>query len=331
MTKIRIPKEFGVAPNNLLNNKKLSFKAKGIYTYLQSKPDGWDFASERIQKDSTEGVSAISTGLKELEENGYLERRKHRNNKGQWEWEYVLHGKPTSNSPSTDNRGTDDAVTDNLSTNKERYIKKDKERKKEYSADAEKGSPVEDDIQLVEVDDNGEEITHDKWNNPIKKKKEHKETQDKKQKISELYWEYSGVKPKNKAERVHFRSVNNQFLKRLAKTYPLSDIERSMQYCEARFDDWSLSAVEKNILKARSEEDPRIASIVVTHAKFKGIDIDGKEDDFVRKHKDIAKKLLDYEPQEILTAHKYCEEKFPETWGLEAVVNNIDYALANKN
>ncbi len=59
-----------------LRKQDISFKAKGVYAYLFSKPDGWDFASERIQKDSTDGRKAILAGLKELEDAGYLERKK---------------------------------------------------------------------------------------------------------------------------------------------------------------------------------------------------------------------------------------------------------------
>lgn len=62
--------------NCVLNNPKISARAKGIYAYLYSKPDGWDFNYIRIAKDHMEGKNTILKAIKELENAGYLERRK---------------------------------------------------------------------------------------------------------------------------------------------------------------------------------------------------------------------------------------------------------------
>lgn len=67
---------FTQVANEVLNNKKLSFKAKGLYSYLFSKPDGWDFSSVRIKEDGTDGRKGILSGLKELEDAGFLSRKK---------------------------------------------------------------------------------------------------------------------------------------------------------------------------------------------------------------------------------------------------------------
>lgn len=65
--------------NDLLNDSRISAKAKGIYSYIFSKPDNWDFSIERIQDDFTDGVKALSSGIKELEKYGYLKREKQSN------------------------------------------------------------------------------------------------------------------------------------------------------------------------------------------------------------------------------------------------------------
>ncbi len=70
--KQRVP--FAQIANALLQDKQLSFKAKGLYAYLYSKPDTWDFAVKRIARDGLDGVRAISAALKELERLGYLVR-----------------------------------------------------------------------------------------------------------------------------------------------------------------------------------------------------------------------------------------------------------------
>jgi hypothetical protein len=49
-----------------IDNPALSFKAKGILTYLMSRPDGWEVSVADLVKHSTEGEAAIRTGLKEL-------------------------------------------------------------------------------------------------------------------------------------------------------------------------------------------------------------------------------------------------------------------------
>jgi len=49
-----------------VDNPKLSFKAKGILTYLLSRPDGWEVNVPDLVNHSTDGAAAIRTGLKEL-------------------------------------------------------------------------------------------------------------------------------------------------------------------------------------------------------------------------------------------------------------------------
>lgn len=68
--------EFTQVKNNVLKDNKLSWKAKGLFAYLYSKPEDWDFAIKRIAKDSNEGEWTVRTGLKELEERGYLVRQR---------------------------------------------------------------------------------------------------------------------------------------------------------------------------------------------------------------------------------------------------------------
>jgi hypothetical protein len=79
MERIDFKKEnipFTQVSNSVLNDKNLSAKAKGLYAYLYSKPDGWDFAIDRIKKDFSDGRLSINNGLQELEQNGYLYRQR---------------------------------------------------------------------------------------------------------------------------------------------------------------------------------------------------------------------------------------------------------------
>ena len=72
LTKSNIP--FTMVANEVLKDPNLSFKAKGIYAYLFSKPDEWDFAAKRMTMESADGREAIMSGLQELEGRGYLKR-----------------------------------------------------------------------------------------------------------------------------------------------------------------------------------------------------------------------------------------------------------------
>lgn len=63
--------------NAVLKDKKLSLKGKGLYAFLYSKPDDWDFAYNRIANELDIGDKQVRSGLQELEEVGYLQRIKH--------------------------------------------------------------------------------------------------------------------------------------------------------------------------------------------------------------------------------------------------------------
>jgi len=67
---------FSVIPNKILDDKNLSWTAKGVYSHLASKPDGWQFACDRIAKNGTEGIFVIRKAIRELIAAGYLESKR---------------------------------------------------------------------------------------------------------------------------------------------------------------------------------------------------------------------------------------------------------------
>lgn len=67
---------FTMVANEVLYNKNLTFKAKGLYAYLFSKPDTWDFSSNRMVLETKDKRKAIMTMLRELENAGYLIRKR---------------------------------------------------------------------------------------------------------------------------------------------------------------------------------------------------------------------------------------------------------------
>lgn len=55
-----------------VNDERLSWKAKGIHTYLITRPDGWKFYRADLEERAPDGRDSLSTGLRQLREAGYL-------------------------------------------------------------------------------------------------------------------------------------------------------------------------------------------------------------------------------------------------------------------
>lgn len=60
--------------NSVLTDPELSLRAKGLYGYLFSKPDGWEFHINAIAKELKESIKIIRATIKELVEAGYIIR-----------------------------------------------------------------------------------------------------------------------------------------------------------------------------------------------------------------------------------------------------------------
>jgi hypothetical protein len=74
----------------IIDNKDLSFKAKGILTYLLSRPNGWEVNLEDLSNRGTDGLAAVKSGVKELKDAGYLRHSGIRKASGQFDtviWE----------------------------------------------------------------------------------------------------------------------------------------------------------------------------------------------------------------------------------------------------
>jgi hypothetical protein len=103
MAKLKIASRYATVPNELLNDNLISLKSKGMYAFIQSKPDNWEFSAEKISRLLREGLPSVKSALQELEENGYLCRRRYQNSKGFWEVEYILYENPKVENPMSEN------------------------------------------------------------------------------------------------------------------------------------------------------------------------------------------------------------------------------------
>lgn len=89
-------KDYTVMSNHHLRNKKLSLKAKGLMSLMLSLPENWDYTTKGLASICRDGVDSISSAIKELEENGYIIRRRLRNKNGQLtNIEYTIFEQPS--------------------------------------------------------------------------------------------------------------------------------------------------------------------------------------------------------------------------------------------
>lgn len=97
-------KGFTTVDNLVLNDTNLSWKAKGLFVYLWSQSDEWDFYETEVVKHSTDKIASLKSGLKELEQQGYLKRQRKRDDKGHLkENEWILSDNPMLENPMLDN------------------------------------------------------------------------------------------------------------------------------------------------------------------------------------------------------------------------------------
>ena len=76
---------FSIVDNKVIEDKRLSFKARGLLIYMLSKPDDWKFYTDELAKRSSkDGVSAIKSALNEIENAGYLTRKQEHKKNGQF-------------------------------------------------------------------------------------------------------------------------------------------------------------------------------------------------------------------------------------------------------
>lgn len=105
---------FTIINNGVLNDTQLSWKAKGLFAYLWSQSDSWDFYEVEVLKHSTDGRASLRAGLKELEEHGYLKRYRNRDDKGILrESKWILSEQPMFDFPKLDKPTLDYPTLDN--------------------------------------------------------------------------------------------------------------------------------------------------------------------------------------------------------------------------
>ncbi len=95
--RIEKTKDYTVMANHHLRNKELSLKSKGLLSLMLSLPEDWDYTVKGLAYICKDGIDSINGTIKELEEQGYVLRKRLRNDKGQLTTtEYTILEQPQS-------------------------------------------------------------------------------------------------------------------------------------------------------------------------------------------------------------------------------------------
>ena len=106
-------REYVVMSNKFLRNKEMSLKAKGLLALCLSLPETWDYSMNGLVAICKENITAVRSALKELEEHGHLKIVKTKNEKGHFEYEYIIHEAPYTENLYMDNQPVEKLPVDN--------------------------------------------------------------------------------------------------------------------------------------------------------------------------------------------------------------------------
>lgn len=100
-------KRFSIIDNRVIEDKRLTWGARGLLEYMLSKPDDWKFyMSELITHSDNDGRDKTYGYLKELKKYGYVIRKQGRNSKGKFEAQDLIVTDTPALPPHTDSPDT---------------------------------------------------------------------------------------------------------------------------------------------------------------------------------------------------------------------------------
>lgn len=125
--RINKTKNYTIMSNYHLKDKKLSFKAKGLLSYMLSLPDDWDYSLRGLCIASKDNETSIKSAINELKEHKYMDITKERNNKGMFTYIYNIYEQPGVCFPPVENPAVENQLqlnTKKQNTKKKKNIKK---------------------------------------------------------------------------------------------------------------------------------------------------------------------------------------------------------------
>lgn len=104
LRRVENPRGWTSLPNAMLEDRTLSWRARGILAYLLSRPPFWETNSETLAALGKEGREAVRTALRELQTARYLHRPRQQGSDGRWATDWLIADHPFD--------PTDDGVLD---------------------------------------------------------------------------------------------------------------------------------------------------------------------------------------------------------------------------
>ena len=145
MAVFRVEKNSGytVMSNHHLRNRASSLTAKGLLSQMLSLPEDWDYTLQGLARINRESIDAIRQAIRELEQAGYIQRSRERDEKGRLRGaDYVIfelpQPVPASVSPTLENPTLENPTQENPTLENPMQLNKDKkrllDREKSFSA-----------------------------------------------------------------------------------------------------------------------------------------------------------------------------------------------------
>ncbi len=128
---------FTVIDNEIFKDSQLSLKAKGLLCQMLSLPDNWEYSVQGLTKLTSDGTSAITSGLKELTDAGYF-RREQRFKDGKFAgYEYIISETKKRDFPFAENPITGNTLTEKQAQLNTKESITNKSRKKDIYSEFE--------------------------------------------------------------------------------------------------------------------------------------------------------------------------------------------------
>jgi hypothetical protein len=130
-------REFVVMHNKFLREKEMSLKAKGLLALCLALPEDWEYSINGLCAICKESQTSIRSALKELETFYYLKRERHKDEKGQFIYEYIIFETPYTENRYTGKQQTEKQHTENRrqQSNKKQTINKQNINNKNFMAE----------------------------------------------------------------------------------------------------------------------------------------------------------------------------------------------------
>ena len=96
-------RNYTMLDNTFIRDTRLSWKAKGLMTYLLSLPDDWEIHLSEIEQHATDGMGSLRSAVNELKKFGYLKSETRKDEKNRFIGVvYIIIECPYSDFPHTD-------------------------------------------------------------------------------------------------------------------------------------------------------------------------------------------------------------------------------------